>query len=125
MKKFIGLSASLAALTVAPGAALAHHSFAMFDTNQTATVQGVIKSFEWTNPHSWINVAVTEASGQETDWRIEGQSPNELARRGWQRLSLQPGDKVQLVVHPRRDGMNGGMMVSASVNGTKIGATPG
>ncbi len=65
-----------------------------------------------------------DASGQASDWRIEGQSPNELERRGWRRLTLQPGDKVLLVVHPRRDGMAGGMMVSASVNGTKIGVTP-
>ena len=124
MKKIIALSASFAALVLAPAAASAHHSFAMFDVAKTATVEGVVRSFEWTNPHSWINVAVLDASGQASDWRIEGQSPNELERRGWRRLTLQPGDKVLLVVHPRRDGMAGGMMVSASVNGTKIGVTP-
>ena len=40
------------AVTAAPG--LAHHSATMFDDKKTITVDGVVKKFEYTNPHSWL-----------------------------------------------------------------------
>ena len=53
---------ALAALTTAAFAvpALAHHSFAMFDADKTVTVKGVVKEFEWVNPHSWLRVTLQD-----------------------------------------------------------------
>ena len=109
-----------AALSMA-GPALAHHSFAMFDFKQNVSLDGTIKDFQWTNPHSWIVVTVTDASGKTTDWSVEGGSPNGLGRQGWKRNSLKPGDKAVVVIHPLKDGTNGGCLVSATVNGVQIG----
>lgn len=92
------------------GQALAHHSFAMFDLAKESTLVGTIKEFQWTNPHSWIEIDVPAASGT-VEWGIEGMSPNFLARRGWARDTLKPGDKVTLVIHPMKDGSHGGSFV--------------
>jgi hypothetical protein len=101
--------------------AIAHHSFAMFDFKQNVSLNGTIKDFQWTNPHSWIVVTVTDASGKTTDWQVEGGSPNGLGRQGWKRNSLKPGDKAVVVIHPLKDGTNGGCLVSAAVSGVQIG----
>jgi len=104
---------------VAP--AFAHHSFAMFDNQKDVTLEGTIKEFQWTNPHTWIQVMVKDAAGKEVEWSIEGGSPNSLSRNGWKRTSLKPGDKVVLVTHPLKDGSAGGSLVTVSVDGKPIG----
>ena len=50
-------------MLVATGAS-AHHSAAGIDQTKTVTVVGVVKEFKWANPHSWIDVDVTDEQGQ-------------------------------------------------------------
>jgi Family of unknown function (DUF6152) len=100
------------AVLLAAGAASAHHSTAMFDMNKDVTLNGTIKEFQWTNPHTWIVFVVPNASGGVEEYGIEGMSPNYLARNGWSKHTLSPGDKVELVIHPLRDGRKGGFDVS-------------
>ena len=114
----LGLAAA-ALLAAAP--AFAHHSFAMFDRQKEVTLKGTVKEFQWTNPHSWIQLVVKDASGKEVEYSIEGGSPNGLSRAGWKRTSLKPGDKATVVIHPLKDGTNGGSLVTVSVNGVQIG----
>ena len=119
---------TLAALAAAVGAigiaapALAHHSTAMFDTNREVTLDGTVKEFQWTNPHTWVQLLVKDSSGKEVEWSIEGSSPNNLSRFGWTRNSLKSGDRVQAVVHPLKDGSIGGSLVKITVNGQVVGA---
>jgi hypothetical protein len=108
-----------ATLVVAPDAQ-AHHSYAMFDMQATKTITGTVKDFEWTNPHTWLWVYVTNASGAQEQWGIEGMSPNFLGRRGWSRSTLKPGDKVTLDSHPLRTGERGGSFVSATLPNGKV-----
>jgi hypothetical protein len=68
---------------------------------------------------------VKDASGKDVEWSVEGGSPNGLARQGWKATSIKPGDKVSVVIHPLKDGAAGGSLVSATVNGQKIGADAG
>jgi len=89
--------------------ASAHHSFAMFDSSKQVTLVGTVKEFQWTNPHTWIQVNVP-TNGKVVEWSIEGGSPNGLARRGWKSSSLKAGDKVTLVINPMKDGSNGGSL---------------
>jgi len=113
------------ALSVAPlGAApaLAHHSYSLFDSQKNMTLEGTVREFQWTNPHTWIQLAVKDASGREVEWSIEGASPNSLARQGWSRKAIKPGDRVTVVVHPLKDGTAGGSLISATVNGQPIGS---
>ena len=114
----------LAAVPVAiaiVGPASAHHSFAMFDNQKELTLEGVIKEFQWTNPHTWTQVLVKDKSGKEVEWSIEGGSPNSLTRSGWKRTSIKAGDKATVLIHPLKDGSPGGSMMTIWVNGQKVG----
>lgn len=104
------------------GPAMAHHAFAMFDTSREVTLDGTVKEFQWTNPHTWVQLLVKDSAGKEVEWSIEGSSPNNLARFGWTRNSLKSGDHVQAVVHPLKDGSIGGSLVKITVNGQVVGA---
>jgi hypothetical protein len=116
---------AIAAATVLAGfsgAVTAHHSFAMFDQTQEKTLVGTIKEVQWTNPHIWVQVMVKNASsGQLVEWSIEGASPNALSRQGWKRSSLKAGDAVEVVIHPLKNGDNGGSLIRVSVDGKPIG----
>jgi len=119
MKTAILCAAVLSAL-LANGAS-AHHSFAMFDNQQEKTVSGTLKELQWTNPHIWVQVLVPDQStGKAVEWSIEGSSPNNLVRKGWSRNSMKVGDKVVVVIHPLKNGDNGGSLVKVTVNGQTL-----
>jgi hypothetical protein len=115
----MGLAAAAVAAASTP--VDAHHSFAMFDNQKDVTLEGTVKEFQWTNPHSWIQLMVKDKSGKEVEWSIEGGSPNGLTRAGWKRTSIKPGDKATVVIHPLKDGSEGGSLVRVEINGQKIG----
>ena len=113
-------------LLATAGPALAHHSYAMFDRDKELKLSGTIKSFGWTNPHSWIEINVASASGSVDTWGVECNSPNNLARMGWKSTSLQPGDKVTISIHPLRSGEHGGsFMYITYPDGHTLGEVPG
>jgi hypothetical protein len=103
------------------GQAQAHHSFSMFDTSREVEIKGVVKDFQWTNPHTWLVLEVKNGD-REVEWPIEGASPNNLVRFGWKRTSLKPGDHVLAMIHPLKDGRIGGSMITVTVNGQVVGA---
>lgn len=105
------------------GLALAHHSYSAFDMTSEKTVAGTIKKFDWTNPHSWIWIDVKNEQGEVETWGIEGMSPNYLARRGWSRTTLKPGDKITITFHPLKDGKGGSFMSAKRDNGETLGMT--
>jgi hypothetical protein len=108
---------AVAALPVA-----AHHSFNMFDDKKEVVLKGEVKEFQWSNPHTWIQLYVTDASGKVVEWSIEGGSPNLVGRQGWKRNIFKPGDKVEITVHPLRDGQPGGSFMRAVLpDGRKLG----
>jgi len=102
----------------------AHHSFAMFDFEKDQVIEGVVKEFQWTNPHIWIQVNVASADGKVTEYSVEGSSPNGLRRQGWSRESMKPGDRIVLTIHPMKDGSPGGSYVRGTVNGAPLGVPP-
>lgn len=124
MRRFSAVLAALA-LTV-PGAALAHHSFAVFfDPEKTVTVTGVVTAFRFTNPHGTIALDVTKPDGSIEHWRAETNAPVILVRRGWTRDIIKPGDTVTVTGWPARDGKPY-MRLSAmkDANGKPIGTAP-
>jgi hypothetical protein len=100
-----------AAVLVATGPpALAHHSFAMFDSENKTTITGTVTRFEWTNPHVFIEVDVSGSNGDVTHWSVELGSPSILQRSGWKFSDVKPGYRVTAIVNPLRDGRPGGML---------------
>jgi DNA/RNA endonuclease YhcR with UshA esterase domain len=73
---------------------LAHHSTAMYDMANPVTVTGVVKRFEWTNPHAYIYLDVKDDKGNVEEWAIEMMSLNHLKSYGWSRDLVKPGDVI-------------------------------
>jgi uncharacterized protein DUF6152 len=116
--KVVALTAIVVTAFAAP--ASAHHSFAMFDAESTVTLQGTVKEFEWTNPHSWLRVMVTdEKTGQLALWALELSSPARLKRMGMSADSVKAGDAVSVTFHPMKDGARGGQFLQAVLPGGK------
>lgn len=93
------------------GPVQAHHSFAMYEPEKVATVEGTVKEFKWANPHVLLRVA--DASGQV--WTMELTAPGQLTRNGWTHTTLKPGDAVKVKLHPFRDGQLGGSFMSVTL----------
>ncbi len=122
MKKLL-LAVAWAAVA---GSAAAHHSAAMFDMSKTVTVQGTVKEFQYTNPHSWLQVLVVGRDGKTVEWGFETEGPSTLLRLGIKAKTFQPGDKVTIVASPMRDGRPAGAWISATkADGTVFRLRPG
>ena len=117
------LAFALASATVALPA-FAHHSFAMFDQSKEVTLHGVVREFQWTNPHAFIHIEVPNESGGKDNWQVELNSPNNLTRQGWRSTSVKVGDPVTLVLNPLRDGTKGGLFVSVTLPNGKVLGDP-
>jgi hypothetical protein len=94
------------------GPARAHHSYAMFDENKTVVLKGTVEKWSWANPHSFLEVNVPAPDGTNTLWELECASPSFLARIGMTRNSFATAEKVTVTIHPRRDGSNGGSLMT-------------
>ena len=105
-----GVAMMLSATPVFP-----HHSFAMFDYMKSMTLEGTVKEFQWTNPHSWILMMVRNAQGGEEQWSIELGTPAGLSRQGWVPKTLMPGMKITALIHPLKDGARGGRGISVTL----------
>lgn len=105
----------VAVLLFFAGAATAHHSYAMFDGTRTLTVKGTLAKLEWTNPHVFVWVYVPNSAQNGFDlYAFENGSPNVLARRGWSKTTLAPGEALTIEYWPLTDGRTGGHFVQAT-----------
>lgn len=98
---------------LAVGQAWAHHSAALFDNEKSVGLAGTVKSFQWTNPHCWIQLLVP-GEPNPVEWSVELGSPSQLYAVGWKPKILKPGDKINVRIHPSRDGKNFGLFISAT-----------
>ena len=104
---------SIAASTLMTIPLLAHHSGAMFEKEKTITVEGVVKRFEYTNPHSWLLVDVKNKDGSVTTWGFEAEGPSTLQRAGIRPSDFAAGTKLKITGHPMRDGSAAAAWVEA------------
>lgn len=107
-----GLAGAVMFLAMADTAG-AHHSAAMFDDKKTVTVEGVVKEFQLTNPHSWLLVDVTDKSGKVVTWGFEAEGPSTLRRAGIKPSDLRPGTKLTITGNPMKDGRPAAIWVNA------------
>ena len=112
-----------AALTLGLGGmAAAHHSGAAYDTEHPRTMEGTVKTVNWTNPHITFVVEADAKDGQPAaTWVFEVSSPGVLTRSGWTKRSLQPGDHAAFFYAPLRDGNPGGFLLKVTLpNGQEL-----
>jgi len=112
--RFMSCLLAVAAVLLPSLPVQAHHSFASeFDINQPIELVGKVNRMQWSNPHAWIHIDVTTASGEVQTWMVEGGAPNALFRRGWNRDSLPPGTEVRVKGYRARD-------MAFRANGTEV-----
>ena len=106
MKATLVLAAALVA--VVPGARLAaHHSFAaVFDASKAIRVTGTLAKVEWTNPHIYFYLDVTDDKGNVVRWACESAAPGALSRRGFKRSLLKLGDTLIVDGYQAKNGAN-------------------
>ena len=101
---------------------LAHHSPAMFDFSKQLTLTGTVREFQWTNPHSYIQLVVKNEQGQDEEWSLEMAAPTYLYNLGWRPSTLKAGDVVTVTIAPLRKGGRGGLALKvANADGEPIG----
>src|SRR5688572_21598075 len=87
------------------GAALAHHSFAVFfDADKIIAISGKVTEFQFRNPHGEITLEVKVAKGGTEVWQVETNSPSVLRRRGWSKDGLKVGETISIEGWRARDG---------------------
>ena len=100
-------SALLVALAMV-AAVEAHHGSADYDVAREVTVEGVVKEWRWSSPHTWVFLTVTRANGSTEEWSGEGPPLQWAESRSWSKATLKTGETVRLVMYPsRRDGHAG------------------
>jgi hypothetical protein len=126
MKNYSGLVVSLAlGLGFSGEDSLAHHSGVMFDNNNPITLTGTVREFQWHNPHTYIQLVLTDSSGQEKEWSIEMAAPMYLYNMGWRPSTLKNGDTISVDIFPLKSGEPAGLVQEVrDSEGTRIGAKP-
>jgi hypothetical protein len=104
------------------GVAAAHHSGAAYDMEHPRTMEGTVKTVNWTNPHITFVVESDAKDGAPAQtWVFEVSSPGVLTRSGWTKRSLQPGDHAVFHYAPLRDGNPGGFLMRVTLpNGQEL-----
>jgi hypothetical protein len=108
---------AIAAVLLAPAMLVAHHGFDKFDQKHTLMLQGTVKDWQWTNPHTRLVLSVVslnvvsqngEQNGKTVEWSLEGVSITQLGHMGWRRDFLKIGDTISVEIFPLRSGKPGG-----------------
>jgi len=109
------------ALPLAP--AQAHHSFSQFDMTRNITLTGTVRDFQWTNPHSWVWLIVSDSKGTRI-WGLEAGAVGEMERQGWNREIIKRGEKITVVAHPLLDGRMGASIEKVILPDGRVLAPP-
>ena len=104
MKSKVGVSVLiLVVLAIYLVPVSAHHGNAAYDPKQNVSLQATITDFQFVNPHVQFFFDTKDEGGNVIHWNCEGTNPAMLARAGWTKNTLKPGDQVTMVVHPNKD----------------------
>jgi hypothetical protein len=110
VRSLLILMAAICALPV-----IAHHSFAMFDSERQVLLKGKVTEFLWQNPHIYIHLEAPDAKGKLREWTIECANPGILNRLGWKFNMIKKGDQISTVVAPLRTGEPGALLKQVKI----------
>ena len=102
-QRLLILAVAVMALGFLSGPVQAHHGGAAFDQSQSLTFSGTVTQLEFANPHVLVYFDVVK-DGATEKWSGWLTAPNKLARAGWTKRTLEPGDKIEIVGTPHKGG---------------------
>lgn len=103
----------------------AHHSPSMFDNSREMTLTGTVREFQFSNPHSYIQIVVEADDGSAQEWSIEMAANAYLYNLGWRPSTLKPGDALIVTIVPLRNGEPGGLLMNVTTgDGRPVGGRP-
>jgi len=105
MKKMMSAWTAIIVLLASAGLLVGHHSLVQFDTTTAVRVKGSIVWIERVNPHSILFVDQKSADGQIHRWAVEGPSPVQLKRRGFDLETLKVGDVIEACGYATKEGV--------------------
>jgi len=112
---------ALGTLSLVTVPAFAHHGGAAYDSSKMTTVTGTVTEFRFVNPHVMIAMDVKNPStGKIEKWEGELTSPNHLARAGWTKSTIKPGDEVTMAGSALRSGAPAMAIRKVMKNGEEI-----
>ena len=97
----------------------AHHGNASYDGKEV-TIKGTVTAWLWTNPHSFLKVDVTDDKGNVVHWGAETRAPFVMAKHGWSRDTMKPGDQIRITIFPAKAGGPYGLMSKVFINGKLV-----
>ncbi len=93
----------------------------MYDQTREITVSGIVTEFRLTNPHIQILFDVKTDQGTIEHWSSIGDNPVDLRRKGWNRNTIRPGDRITISGYPGRDGRPVVKTRTVILNGKDLG----
>ena len=116
-----GLAAAIVIGLIAP--AFAHHSFAMYDMNQTKTYTGKLTRYIPGPNHAQLLFELVDENGKPVmqngkavQWGVETGSAAALSRQGITVQSFPVGTIITVDVHPLRDGRTFGALAGLLIH---------
>jgi hypothetical protein len=82
---------------VMAGSMSAHHSTAMYDSQNPVTISGTVKKFVYLEVKD-------EKTGKVVEWEVEMMSLNHLRGYGWTSKTVKPGDSLSATGAPAKSG---------------------
>ena len=93
----------LALGSMLPIAARAHHAVgAFFDTSVPMTIEGILTSMRWQNPHVLLTIESDSGGAGPELWHVESGGPTLLRRLGVTADIAAVGDRVSISGYPSR-----------------------
>jgi hypothetical protein len=108
-----GVSTGVAAAVVlcfGATSTVAHHSLAPYDRSVSRTIEGVVKTYDFANPHVKLSVTVANPDGSSIVWLFESSNVSRMMARGFNRVSARIGDRITVRYNPLRSGASGGFL---------------
>ncbi len=100
--------AMLAGLSLVPLPGFAHHGSSAYDFTKLITAKATVTNLEWGNPHCILKFDIKDEKGLVTPWSLEMYNPLWMARAGWNKETLKPGDEIVVTFHPAKNGSGNG-----------------
>jgi Family of unknown function (DUF6152) len=106
--KVLTALAMMAGLSLVALPGFAHHGSSAYDFTKLLTLNATVTSLEWGNPHCILKFDGKDEKGAVSPWTLEMYNPLWMARAGWTKDTLKPGDEIVVTFHPAKNGSGNG-----------------